>query len=257
MAVLTTVDGIIARQSNEYEKRLNLDGYFTATKVVAVTTAPGLGVHRYATVEVVPGSLETGVTAYIPLEINFNITNAVPMFIGEMFNMGNLNLATNTFTDGVAMPTRTQGGASNQTWSPVIMEFTNSAGGNATPGNVTVTYTNQSGTGSKSSGSMALGASAPQGSGSFMVLASGDTGAQDITAAVQSGGTTPTGTITFWGFLPIDMISPVAQSIGGATALIPQGIIARLGTSTQLLVWGMNSTAAGRVSGWVNCVGDS
>lgn len=257
MAAITTVDALIARQSNEYEKRLNLDEHFATARVSTTTSASSLGMHRFGYIEAVPGSLETGVTSYIPLEISVNSTLAPPILIAEMFNMGNINLATNTFTDGVAMPTRTQGGVSNQTFSPVIMEFTNAAGGNATPGNLTITYTNQAGTGSKSSGSMALGASAPQGSGSLMVLASGDTGVQDITAAAQSGGTTPTGTITFWGFLPLDIVYPYVTSVGSVSALLSQAIIARLGTSTQLAAWGISNASAGRCFGWVNCVGDS
>ncbi len=148
-------------------------------------------------------SLPAGLSAYLLTAVCLNLSPNRPVLICEMVNLGSIDIsgATGTFTDGAAMPTETELGSSVQKYGPVLVEVTASL--NATPGSITVTYTNQAGTGSQSTGAIALGGSSVFNQCNFLTLAAGDWGVQDITAVARSGGTTPAGTLKFWGIIPI------------------------------------------------------
>jgi hypothetical protein len=148
-------------------------------------------------------SLPAGVTAYILSEVSLSLFPNRPVLLAELVNLGSIDIsgASGTFTDGSVMPTETELGASVVKFGPVLVEVT--AALNATPGSLTVTYTNQDGTTLHSSGALVLGASCGVGQANFLTLAAGDYGVRDITAAARSGGTTPAGTLKFWGVIPI------------------------------------------------------
>lgn len=260
MAAITTVQGLLSRISNQYDKTavLSLDNATTRTTVVngstQVPTAP-----RIAYIESVPSSLETGVTAYIPTEFNINLSASMPAMLCEMIDMGSLNLGTNTFTDGSAAPTRTFLGTSRSLPMQLWIECTTAA--NATPGNITFTYVDQDNNTAETSSSQAVTASATKGSGSFATLNSTDWGVLDITAAAQSGGTTPSGVLKFWGIIPITYVSPGATiaGTGGSpmTDIFPEnGNFTRLGSSAQLGVISLGTTTAISSYGYIRFVGD-
>jgi hypothetical protein len=256
MAAITTVQGLLSRISNQYDKTVTiyLDNPTTRTTTVNSQTyypsAPRLGY-----IESVPSSLETGVTAYIPTEITLNSSTSMPAMLCEMIDMGSLNLGTNTFTDGSASPTRTYLGTSRALPVQLWIECTTAA--NATPGNITFTYVDQDNNTAEASTSQAVTASATRGSGSFGTLNSTDWGVLDITAAAQSGGTSPTGVLKFWGVIPISYILPGALA-SAATDILPEsGNFTRLGSSAQLGVISLGTTTAASTHGHIRMVGDS
>lgn len=255
MAAITTVQGLLSRISNQYDKTVTiyLDNPTTRTTVVNsqtyYPTAPRLGY-----IESIPSSLETGVTAYIPTEVTLNSSTSMPAMLCEMIDMGSLNLGTNTFTDGAAAPTRTYLGTSRQLPVQLWIECTTAA--NATPGNITFTYVDQDNNTAETSSSQAVTASATRGSGSFATLNSTDWGVLDITAAAQSGGTTPSGVIKFWGVIPISYILPGILASGASDILPENGNFMRLGSSAQLGVISIGTTTASSTHGHIRMVGD-
>jgi len=94
-------------------------------------------------------SLPSGVTAYIPVEFSANSTvSATQYLICEKINLGSHDTATNTFTDGDAMPTRTVFNTTTQLSSPIYAEYTTTPGGSSRT--VTVTYVDQDGNSAES-----------------------------------------------------------------------------------------------------------
>lgn len=256
MAAITTVQGLLSRISNQYDKTVNvyLDNSTTRTTVLNsqtyAPTAPRIGY-----IESNPSSFETGVTAYMPTEINMSSSTGMPAVFCEMIDMGSLNLGTNTFTDGAAAPTRTYLGTSRQLPMQLWIECTTAL--NATPGNVTFTYVDQDNNTAEASTSQAATASATRGSGSFATLNSTDWGVLDITTASQSGGTTPSGVIKFWGLIPISYFFINVNNIVSTIDIFPEnGNFTRLGSSAQLGLISFGTTTASSAYGFIRMVGD-
>jgi hypothetical protein len=256
MAAITTVQGLLSRISNQYDKTVNiyLDNATTRTTTVNsqsyIVTAPRIGY-----IKSVPSSLETGVTAYIPTELNVTSSTGMPAMFCEMVDMGSLNLGTNTFTDGSAAPTRTYLGTSRSLPMQLWIECTTAA--NATPGNITFTYVDQDNNTAEASTSQAVTASATRGSGSFGTLNSTDWGVLDITAASQSGGSSPTGVLKFWGLIPISYFFISVNNIVSTVDIFPEnGNFTRLGSSSQLGLISINTTTASSAYGFIRMVGD-
>src|SRR5262249_15156278 len=95
-----------------------------------ITTATGalggaLNVQKLGLTKTLP-SLPSGVTAYMATSVCASVTGANQggLLIAKLINLGSLNIATPTFTDGSAFPTVTELGASNSTWGPVFVEVT-------------------------------------------------------------------------------------------------------------------------------------
>lgn len=194
MAGVTSYDAVINRISNGKSFDIQVIGESAAAP--ANITAGSVTVTRVGSNVTLP-SVPAGTTDYKILA-GMLITNvAFPVMIYKLVNLGTLNIGTNTFTDGSAMPT--VGGT--QSSGICIVEVTTAL--NATPGAFTATYVNQAGTGGKVSTSSSLTASAAVGQCGILRFAAGDNALQDITAATQSGGTTPSGVLQFWGCLPI------------------------------------------------------
>ncbi len=215
---------------------------------------------RMAAFRSLPGTLETGVTAYIPTEIfaHTSTNQGGGIIVGELINFGSLNISTNTFTDGSAMPTRTIFNTSTAMCSPIFMEVEVAL--NATPGTLVVTYVDQNGNTAEASTSHTLTASAIPGSTSTVVLNTTDWGARDVTNAVRSAGTTPTGTIRFWGIVPIAIVpegnGTAGLSVGGSIDLLNSGIVRRLAAAT--VIGGFRQTTGAMAELMlINYVGDA
>lgn len=253
MAVLTTYDAFLARISNGFWMHQPFWGELqTASVTPAVNSIPS---QMLCNTKAMPSSLPTGVTSFIPVyAASLSSTNNISFLIAKLINLGNLNIGTNTFTDGSAMPTVTELGASNVTSSMIFCEVTTAL--NATPGNLTVTYVDQSGNTAEAAAAFAMPASAPAKSGFFVPLNSTDSGAQDITTAAQSAGTTPSGVVKFWGVLPICFSA--AGAIGfTADMLLRNFNIVKLGINDVIGVIGAGSTAVKAGRGEIFFVGDS
>lgn len=170
----------------------------------ATTTQMNNGVTPVLTVPSIPA----GKTYLAPTEFTIGSSLAANYMLCRLTNLGSIDIsgASGTFTDGSAMATRTEGGTSRQIYGPILMVVTVAL--NATPGTLTVTYTDQAGN-TAAAAAITLTASAAAGTAGFLPLNTGDYGAVDITAATRGAGTTPTGTIRFYG---VEMLACVAPS---------------------------------------------
>lgn len=260
MAV-ATYDDLIARIGNDYVAEWPLYG-----EVAATTGAFGgnvFALQRNGVGQTMP-SLPTGVTGYIASCVQAvagGSTTTRVLFVSEVINLGTLDIAGPTFTDGSAMPTVTELGASNATYGPVWVEVTTAL--NATPGSITVTYVDQSGNAAETTAAQLLPTS-NNGVGccGWVALNSGDVGVRDITTATRTGGTTPTGVLKFWGVRPI--ASLITPGTGGA--YYPNPMLtssfnwARLDASSQIRCFSFTggTTIAGcALSGSITFIGDS
>ena len=179
------------------------------------------------------------------------------MLFCRLIDMGSLNISTNTFTDGSAFPTRTELGTSNSTWGTVLIEI--EAALNSTPGNLTITYVDQDGNTAEATTSRTLTASSLAGSVAPMVFNTEDIGARDITTASRTGGTSPTGTLRFWGLDILTAVINVGTTSGeGFDLLTSKFSPVFLGATDQVSIICCNPTAANtRVVGALNFIGDS
>ena len=255
---LTTYDQIIDRISDGYSRQDTIKYRQAASVSVfgnALVTNSYLGDLR-----VVP-TLESGVTAYIPTFAAIQGSAAgnlksIAYMLCKMVDLGNLSLATPTFTDGSSMGTRTELGTTVNVASPVFFEVTTVL--NATPGTFTVTYVDQDGNTAETTAAVTPTASAVVESGGFLPLNTGDWGVRDITSATRTGGTTPSGVINFWGVIPLAMgyKNTDVQQIN----LITDGLSTiKLAAGEKLGIFQLSSTTltAGSWMGAVNYVGDN
>lgn len=225
MAV-SSYNDIIARIGSDYCAVEPLYGEFQGTRGVIVTTsAPMVNMYDGPTT---PSSLPSGVNAFVPTFVTGKIDAAinVTVMLARAINLGTLDLATNTFTDGSAYPTiKELGNNSSQSFGPVFCEITTAL--NATPGSFTITYIDQDNNAPETSSSYTLPTS---NNGIKLVgwlnLNSTDIGVIDITGATQSGGSSPSGTLKFWGVIPLSM-SSASPSLGLVQAdnLLTDGFI--------------------------------
>lgn len=209
---------------DDFLKR-DMDGYYLTQPLYSeITTAPGtlLGgmigsLSKAGFTKALPSTLPPSVTGYIvtTIEGSTDVRNSGTLLYGRIINLGSIDIsgASGTFTDGDQMPTVTVGGNSLQLASAVICEVEVAL--NATPGSLTITYVDQDGNTAETTTAQTLTASSPLGSCGFIVLNTGDWGVRDITAATRSVGTTPTGTIRFWGVQPLGMGPTTASGADG------------------------------------------
>lgn len=149
-----------------------------------------------------PSSFGTGVTGGILTQCHMmtNLVNCTMMACLE-YNLGSINLATGTFTDGSTMPTKLVAGSSVQTASFIPVMVVNATLTATTP-TITVTYKNQAGTNSRSAALVLPTNTAINSAFNIAPHLQGtDTGIQDVTNITKSAGTS--GTITVYGLLPL------------------------------------------------------
>lgn len=247
---------IIRRVCAGYEARWPIDDHGVANRLAVHTTTPYTAIQRAGHIKSVPASLPSGVTAYMPCKTWIHSTNAAPIILGRLVNLGSLDIsgASGTFTDGDAMPTVTELGASNQVYGPVIVEVETAL--NATPGSFQVTYTDHEGNTGQLSTSVGLTASAPIGSAGFLPTLGGDLGVTDITAAVRTAGTTPTGVLRFWGIMDAILWSASSSVPAMGQDFINDGIIYKYPANTELGAFMLISLTGGRCVGSIQFVGD-
>ena len=202
-----------------------------------------------------------GVSAYMLTGCSIfdtDTNSSTALIICKLTNLGSLNIATPTFTDGSAMPTVTELNVSRVSSGPVFMEVTTALSAN--PGSITITYTDQDGNSTETTTAQSLGASAPLHSGGFINLNTGDSGVRDITAATRTGGSSPTGVVKFWGVTPITLLGKSSiRSGGGFDNLVTADFNPiRLLASDQLgVIMMVGGTGARGTMGMLTFVGDS
>lgn len=176
--------------------------------VTAATNDSGrLNGRRYPINFTVPSL--TGYDGYFFDMRAMNSTTSILTIMGIEYHLGSISMATGTFTADQSAPTksiRVAGATTSRTTAfPCGMVFavpTATIGASATTLNIT--YTNQAGTGSRTTTGFILPASSAVQTAFTLqgeYLTSGDTGIRAITACTKSGATT--GTIDFYGILPL------------------------------------------------------
>lgn len=255
--MITTYDDLVARISNEFDDQLvGVNNYSVAKSTV--WQSPGGPIAAADLCILTPTkSLPSGVSAYIPTEVLVvHPVQGLAILIAELVDLGSIDIsgASGTFTDGSDMGTREEGGAaSSNVYSSVWMEATTAL--NANPGTLVVTYVDQDGNTAAASPSMTLTGSSVAGSGSWLLLNNPDIGVRDITAAVRSGGTSPSGVIKFWGVKPLALV-PSSGPNAAPYSLLNNGIIRRLPAGAIIAAISASNTAAGAAV-IVNIVGDN
>lgn len=201
---LLSYNDYLARRGNGYWAQRNVRVEQTAATTATALTGQQITLNRIGLVQTME-SLPTGVTSYKLTGGSLLTSTASSFILAECVNLGSLDISTNVFTDGSTMPTKTEGNTSRTIDGMVFMEVTTAL--NATPGTITITYVDQNGNAAETTASQTLTASAAVGTVAMFPLNTPDTGVRDITAALRSAGTTPTGVVRFWGIIPIHIFS--------------------------------------------------
>jgi hypothetical protein len=258
MAV-SSYNDIIARIGSGYAAKWPF--YGEAQVTVGLVGAGNTSIQKIAYARTMP-SLPTGVSQYLLTAVqgHHGVGVVRTTMVCEVIDLGSLNIAGPTFTDGTTFPTRTELGSSRQTYGPIFAEVTTAL--NATPGSIAVTYVDQDGNTAETTSSTALPTSNNGiGTTGFILLNSGDIGAQDITTATRTGGTTPTGVIQFWGILPLCYAATSSTGAIFIQPMLTNGFMwARFGADAKIRIFettGGTTTAASSLAGVLDIVGDS
>lgn len=256
MGAVVTYDEILNRVGGGYTLSEAIGGLIESNAVVM--GGNNVGFHRIGRIKTLP-SLPSGVSAYIPASISLETSTSGTYcaIAAQMTDLGELNVGTNTFTDGSSMPTRTELGVSRTTSGPVFREVTTAM--NSNPGSFTITYVDQDGNSAEATSSQTIGNSSVVGNSGFVVLNSPDVGVRDITASSRTGGASHAGVMKFWGITPIAILSHVtgSQGLGEFVNLLTSKFnCQRLPASAQVGIFVMNSGAKA-VQGNIFFVGDS
>lgn len=242
MALLSFND-YLARRGNGYWAQRNVRIEQTAATTATAFTGQQITLNNVGLVQTME-SLPTGVTSYKLTGGQLATSSASSFILAECIDMGSLNIGTNVFTAGSSMPTKLEGNTSRTVDSMILMEVTTAL--NATPGTLTVTYVDQSGNAAETTASLTLTASAAVGTVGMVVLNGTDTGARSISAAVRSGGTSPTGVVKFWGIIPIHIFSNIsAVNLESFNDLVATPVPVTLGAASELRLFSTSTTAKG------------
>lgn len=213
MAAMTTYDEFLARLANGYYRQVPIQSTLV-TNNNCITSGPNdsalTKICKWGARYTIP-SMESGVSAYIPLRTMYSGNGETSLLIGRMTNLGDLTLGdgaggASSFADGSQMPTVTElGVASVQRASMVVAEVTTVF--SALPGNMTITYVDQDGNTAEAGPSNTLRSTAAVGECGWVQLNTDDWGVRDITTSSRTGGTNPSGVMRFWGIEPIAFFS--------------------------------------------------
>jgi hypothetical protein len=214
----------------------------------ATTTSGSISAQRMPRTFTIPSV--SGYTGW-ELDVEMSTEDAGTVIAALEYNLGSLNFATSVFTAGVSMPTkdtRIDGTtySSRQTSTLIPMMVVTSSLTATTPV-ITTTYTNEDGTGSRTS-SLTLPTS-PGVNTAFMMtphLNSGDTGIQSVSNMTKSTGNP--GTLTVYGLIPVAVTTYATSSTttGGWVPSLLQPVAPVLATSGETLAFYTFGSAAAR-----------
>ncbi len=241
---IASYDDIITAEAGGYSGDMPFYTQYGTAKTATVYTGQISVRHDYRTRIGVLPTLPGGKTYYAPKSLEFSSSVARSFIVARLTSFGSLNIATPTFTDASAAPTRTEGGVSRQIPSAVLMVVT--TGLNATPGSFTITYQDQDANTAETTASVALTASAIAGTAAFVNLKTPDWGAIDITAATRTGGTTPTGVIEFFHVDPVCMVNiPVAGMVEKKNFFTDYAYLHQFAAGDKIAFIGMGNAVGG------------
>lgn len=191
----------------------------TAGGVTAATTTSGGVTITRAPLRPQMPSNGSGVSGFIATNTwGFSNIAATGLLYGLEYDLGTLTVSGNTFTDGVAMPTKSVRGESIVTAASLVFVVVTTTLIATTPV-LTITYTDQDGNTGQTA-VLTLPTNAAVNTGFYIAphLSSGDTGIRDVTNISISVGTA--GAIKIYGVLPL-MISTATVTASISNTLSP------------------------------------
>lgn len=181
---------------------------------------------------VLPSSFASGVKGIRFVNIGSKISNSnMMMLVGLEYLLGSVNLATGTFTDGVAMPTKLINGESITTaamWTFLAVTTTLSA----TSPIITVTYTNEVGTASRSVATT-MPSNSNVGTAMFLNtnLQGDDFAIRDVTGITKSAGSS--GVVSVYGYLPLHFSRTSFQSNSNVSRMADSSLPLFIGEASE------------------------
>lgn len=256
MALITT-NQVQARTWAGYSKNTAIYGNFgVASQSLFNAGGAASLLRRAAFVQGPPASLEPGVNGgYLLTKIQIASAQSFPFMLCEVFDMGTMDTAVGgVFTDGVASPSRKQHGVTGPLPLQPIVEVSSTLASTATR-TLAINYTDMAGN-AKTSTAIAMTASSSKWSCGFPILASGDIHIQDVTGAVCTVGSSPSGTVRILGLNPLyeGLLAPQTASLN--VNLLNEGIVARVPAGAQLGIFA-HTNGVIAMQGTCTWVGDS
>lgn len=201
---------------------------------------------RYTQQVVVPSMLAGVLGMYLvqARATNLATQSGEHLVVALEYDLGSINLATGTFTAGVAMPTKRYSARPAVITSSQFAMLGVTAGLTATTPSIGVTYVDQDGVGGNAA-SLVLPTNALAGN-SYMLsqaLAAGDTGIRSVTAMTKSAGTV--GTVRCFGYLLLSAGGPNDPGLEPGRQNYPQWLCETGDLITFLTFGTRTATAAG------------
>jgi hypothetical protein len=248
MGTTDSLDNMIAATVNNGNYPIFWAAQGPSSTQAALTTCGGVTGVRYPQVIPLPTVTSPCIGAVCSSASIAAVTINTTVVVGIIYTLGTLTVSGNSYSDGVAAPTKTiKGTAVTAAFSHVYAAVTTSLGGATTP-TLTFNYTNQSGTTGRS-GTITTGTNPVVGTTWDLMphLQSGDTAIQNFSASGPNGLSISTGTsgvITVYGVLPvaIGVCGPTYSPSTPApmTICTPQYVI-ESGESLGVFRWGSNT----------------
>lgn len=238
-----SINAAIAADVDYGAIRQFVEGRQTGSVTAATSTSGGVTTGRFGAYTI--PSVGTGVSGYVLSCLSYATEDTgLGLICGLEYLLGTLTVSGNSFASGVSMPTKTVSGTSITTAASVIIIEVTTSLVSTTP-TLTITYTNQAGTGSRTA-TMVLPTDSSIKSGFMMAphLQSGDTGVRAITGMSISTGTA--GVINAYGVLPTALASATGHALvtDDITAMTKPVYLAEAGESFGFWRIGSNSSSA-------------
>lgn len=203
---LNSLDNIISQTTGKGNWPVWWSGVPAGATTAATATCGYVTAQRFNNPIVMP-SMGSGVTgAWLTYCRMSSAASTTTCMAGLEYLLGTLTVSGNSYSDGVAMPTKTVKGTSVTTAASAIFAVVTTTMTATTPV-LTINYTNQAGTTGRSC-TITLPTNAAAGS-AFLItphLQSGDTGIRDLSASAPNGlsiSTGSAGVIKLYGVLPL------------------------------------------------------
>lgn len=254
--VLNSLDNIISQATAQGTWRRNLFALQNSSTTAANITSGFNSGYRYSNTWTVPtfgGAVTAAYCTYF--RALCGITSYCAVLAYEQ-TLGTLTVSGNVFAAGSAMPTRTIEGVSTTT-ATLMPVLVSTAAVTATTPVVTITYTNESGTSSRTA-TLTLPTNATA-NACFQIqphLQSGDTGIRSVQNISISTGSA--GTFKVYGLFPLGIVASAAASANSAFDFLASPFpMFPLATSDVLAIYQIGSTTASSVFASVCLVGDN
>lgn len=228
--------------------------FYTAGRPGAAA-APGVGTTGVALTTytgAVPWSNPASGNSYLArFEVSTSQVGAL-MLLDRLWHNDSISVTTTTSqnVNSAAWPARDRDGSTNGENVLVAIEVTAVLGNNSDVTNCTMTYTNSSGTGSRTATMQAIPALALAGTFLIFALQAGDTGIRSI-QSITLGTSLVSGSISLVAFRYLGKLPCSQANVGAAVDAITSGFPRLYNNTVMFLVWLPTATTGVTVNGQV------